>query len=97
MLLRFGIFAALLGACGGGQSFGAAMAGPHFGGGPEYQPRTRENVADAPRYEDCNDNAVDGRETNVKSSDSHCGRCGNGCEGSCNRGVCTVQRPETAE
>lgn len=91
MLLRLGLFAALLGACGGGSSFGSALAGPHMGGGSEYQPRTRESVADAPRYQDCNDNALDGRETDVKSSDRHCSRCGNPCDGTCERGVCRAR------
>lgn len=41
-----------------------------------------------PDPRDCNGNALDGRETDVRTSRDHCGACGAACRGSCVDGVC---------
>ena len=48
------------------------------GGGDVYVPDAR----------DCNGNALDGRETDVRSSSQHCGGCHSPCAGECENGHC---------
>jgi hypothetical protein len=65
------------------------MTAPHIGSSIKAEPPSRERMTSLPDYQDCNHDALDGRETDVKSSDAHCGACGHACDGGhCERGVC---------
>lgn len=79
-----------LAACGGTADLGAAIAGPHCASPTHVaEPPTRESMAAAPDYRDCNHDALDGRETDVKTSDANCGACGHACNaGHCELGTC---------
>ena len=71
-----------------GEKLANAVTAPDIASPPVELP-TRERALDAPDYRDCNHNVLDGRETDVKTSNAHCGACDHPCEkGSCERGVC---------
>jgi hypothetical protein len=75
----------------------SGMTAPHGGGQATHSEMpTRQHLADLPEYRDCNGNAVDGRETDVKHDERHCGDCAIGCDGGrCSGGSCVAtQRDE---
>jgi len=44
------------------------------------------------KYADCNGQTIDGCETNIFTSTSHCGSCGKKCDMPCVNGMCTLKQ-----
>ena len=78
----------LLASCGDSVNQAVAAAAGHAYSEPRYI--HSGGRLDLPDYRDCNDNALDGRETDVLSSDTHCGDCNRRCDAGvhCNHGAC---------
>ena len=78
-----------LAACGGAARWTQAMAGHASSAGPSDGSQTSATrVLDLPDKRDCNDNALDGLETDVRSNRKHCGSCDAWCWGRCLQGTC---------
>ncbi|MEZ4393799.1 MAG: MXAN_6577-like cysteine-rich protein [Polyangiales bacterium] len=46
-------------------------------------------------FGNCDNNATNGCETNLQTSNAHCGACGRACAGTCTAGTCVTTAPRT--